>query len=276
MREFQRRVEAPLWRGEAGDGRVLLIHAEQGFGDSIQFCRYAPLVVARGWRVVMEVPGALVRLFAALPDVTCVAAGEALPDYDAQVPMLSLPLAFGTLVESIPAAVPYLQVPAGEVARWGAMLPPAPRRAGLVWAGNPRAFSRVLAEVDQRRSIAPSLLAPLLEVPGWQFVSLQKEGAAWPLVDVMDQVADFADTAALIMSLDLVISVDTAVAHLAAALGKPVWLLNRYDACWRWLRGREDSPWYPTMRLFNQTAAGDWEGVIAKVAGALSHKEPSS
>jgi Flp pilus assembly protein TadD len=274
MRDFPRRVEAPVWRGEAGQGRVLLIHAEQGFGDSLQFCRFAPLAAARGWRVVLEVPGALVRLLGCLPGVTCVAAGAALPAFDAQVPMLSLPLAFGTTVDSIPAITPYLGVPAAEVARWGALLPEG-RRVGLVWAGNPRAFSRVLAEVDQRRSIAPSLLAPLLEVPGWQFISLQKEGAALPVVDVMDQVTDFADTAALIMNLDLVISVDTAVAHLAAALGKPVWLLNRYDACWRWLRGREDSPWYPSLRLFNQAAPGDWDGVVAAVAGAL-RKEAST
>jgi hypothetical protein len=151
-------------------------------------------------------------------------------------------------------------------------MPDGPR-IGLVWAGNSRNHSPALAAVDRRRSIAPERLAPLFDVPRLQFFSLQKGGPAasadFPLTDVMAEMDDFADTAALIANLDLVISVDTAVAHLAAALGKPVWLLDRFDSCWRWLAQRQDSPWYPALRLYHQSHAGDWESVVADVARDL-------
>lgn len=268
----------PQWHGEAAEGRTLLLHAEQGFGDTLQFCRYAELAAARGPRVVMEVQKPLLRLLRDLPGVAlAVARGEALPPFDLQCPMLSMPLALGTTLASIPAKVPYLHADASQVAAWRTRLAAMGgqgRRVGLVWAGSsPATHLPVQATIDHRRSMAPDLLAPLFTVPGVRFFSLQKGGppapAAFGLTDVMDEMADFADTAALIANLDLVISVDTAVAHLAAGLGKPVWLLDRFDPCWRWLTGRRDSPWYPTLRLYRQPRPGDWDAVIAEVTHDL-------
>ena len=267
----------PLWRGEAAEGRTLLIHAEQGFGDTLQFCRYVPLAAAKGLRVILEVPQPLARLLRSLPGVDrLVTCGETLPQFDLHCPMLSMPLALGTTITTIPSDVPYLYADPAQVAAWqtrlAALEKPGPR-IGLVWAGNPRNQLLLLAAVDRRRSIAPDLLAPLFALPGLQFFSLQKDGPAPPehfaLMDFMGEMEDFADTAALIANLDLVISVDTSVAHLAGALGKPVWLLDRFDACWRWLVGRHDSPWYPGLRLFRQPQPGDWTSVLAEVASEL-------
>jgi Tfp pilus assembly protein PilF len=264
----------PQWRGEPAEGRTLLIHAEQGFGDTLQFCRYAPLAAARGLRVILEVPGPLVRLLRSLPGVAqVVATGEALPPFDLQCPMLSLPLAMGTTtLAAIPGSVPYLHADAAQAAAWSARLAAMEKpglRVGLVWAGSSRKDQPAAAAIDRRRSMAPDRLAPLFALPGLHFVSLQKDGPAAPaafrLTDVMEAMGDFADTAALIAVLDLVISVDTAVAHLAAALGKPVWLLDRSDPCWRWLQGRRDSPWYPNLTLFRQPDAGNWDAVIETV-----------
>jgi tetratricopeptide (TPR) repeat protein len=261
----------PQWRGEPAAGFTLLIHAEQGFGDALQFMRYVPMVAARGLRVVLEVPAPLVRLVSGLAGVAqVVAQGGALPDFDLHVPMLSLPLAFATRLETIPAAVPYIRVREDRQARWAAKIAGPGVKVGLVWAGNKRAGMPSLAAIDRRRSLNPALLAPLFEVPGIRWVSLQKDGpAGLPVLDLMGEVRDFADTAALMMGLDLVIAADTAVAHLAGALGRPVWLLNRYDGCWRWLRGRKDSPWYPNMELFTQKRPGDWGGVVSEVVGRL-------
>jgi tetratricopeptide (TPR) repeat protein len=273
--KVRRDFAQPQWIGQPADGQTLLIHAEQGFGDSLQFCRYAPLAAARGLRVIVEVPTPLVRLFDSLPGVDrVIGSGEALPHFDLHCPMLSLPLAFGTTLATIPSALSYLQAPATRVAAWRTRLAAMQRRGrriGLVWAGSPHTNLPVAAAVDRRRSIAPDRLAPLLDLPGLQFFSLQKDHAAAPghLTDFMNEMADFADTAALVANLDLVISVDTAVAHLAASLGKPVWLLDRFDPCWRWLTGRTDSPWYPTLRLFRQPKPGDWDAVIEDVRAAL-------
>jgi TPR repeat/Glycosyltransferase family 9 (heptosyltransferase)/Tetratricopeptide repeat len=267
----------PQWRGEPAEGRTLLIHAEQGLGDTLQFCRYAPLAAAAGLRVILEVPRPLVRLVRGLRGVDrVVVRGEALPAFDLHCPMLSMPLALGTTVETIPGAVPYLHADAAQAAAWqarlGAMANPGPR-IGLVWAGSSRSHSPTGAALDRRRSIAADRLAPLFEQPGPHFFSLQKDGppapAHFPLTDVMHEMGDFADTAALVANLDLMISVDTSVAHLAAALGKPVWLLDRFDPCWRWLIGRRDSPWYPTLRLYRQPHPGDWDSVLAEVARDL-------
>jgi tetratricopeptide (TPR) repeat protein len=255
---------------------TLLIHAEQGLGDTLHFCRYAPLAAARGVKVILEVQPPLVRLLRSLQGIdTVMARGETLPAFDFQAHMLSLPYIFGTVLETIPGATPYLfadpadieamRVRLGQVRKTGL-------RVGLAWAGNSYANLPDMAAVDRRRSLAPEFLAPLFEIPEIDFISLQKGSkapAAFGLTDFMDEMRDFADTAALVENLDLVISVDTSVAHLAGALGKPVWLLNRYDAEWRWLDGRTDSPWYPGMRLFRQAAPGDWAGVIAEVAAAL-------
>jgi hypothetical protein len=202
--------------------------------------------------------------------------GEEVPPFDLHCPMLSLPLALGTTITTIPGATPYLHADVAQAASWqerfAAIANDGPR-IGLAWAGNPGLYLPAKAAVDRRRSLGPEQLARLVETPGMHFFSLQKDGPAapesFPLVDVMDEVGDFADTAALIANLDLVISVDTAVAHLAAALGKPVWLLDRFDTCWRWLTGRGDSPWYPTLRIYRQLQPGDWNSVLAEVTRDL-------
>jgi tetratricopeptide (TPR) repeat protein len=264
MAAAARAFAQPQWRGEPAAGRTLLIHAEQGFGDSIQFCRYATLAAAGGWRVILEAPPTLVRLLRGLDGVAqVIARGDALPAFDLQCPMLSLPLAFGTTLETIPASVPYLHADAAAADTWAGRLGTGALRVGLAWAGSPATIA------DRRRSIPPALLAPLLDVAGVELFSLQKtpDPAADPRIrDVMAEMGDFADTAALVANLDLVIAVDTAVAHLAAALGRPVWLLDRFDPDWRWLLGRQDSPWYPTLRIYRQPAPGDWHNVIAAVA----------
>lgn len=268
----------PQWRGEAAAGQTLLIHAEQGLGDTIQFCRYATLAATRGLRVIVQAQKSLVRLLRSLSGADLVVGiGEELPAFDLQCPMLSMPLAFGTTIETIPGCSPYLHADKAQAAAWQQRLASMPNhglRIGLVWAGAARE-APALAAVDRRRSLAPDRLAILLDLPGFQFFSLQRTGPAMPaefqLTDHMEEMEDFADTAALIVNLDLVISVDTAVAHLTAALGKPVWLLDRFDPCWRWLFGRRDSPWYPTLRLYRQPRPGDWDSVLAEIAGDLRH-----
>lgn len=277
MAHARRDFAQPQWRGGPAEGRTLLIHAEQGLGDTLHFCRYGPLAAARGLRVILEVPGPLARLLHSLPGINqIVARGEVLPPFDLHCPMLSMPLALGTTIATVPNAVPYLHADAAEVAAWGtrlAAMDKPGRRLGLVWAGNSRRHSATGAAFDARRSITLEHLASLLQVPGLHFVSLQKDGPAAPadfgLTNLMGEMADFADTAALIDNLDLIISVDTSVAHLAAALGKPVWLLDRFDPDWRWLLGRRDSPWYPTLTLFRQEQPGDWGAVIERVRAEL-------
>jgi hypothetical protein len=261
----------PLWLGEVGiEGKTILLHAEQGYGDTIQFVRYAPMVAERGTTVVLEVQASLKPLLAGLPGVSAVAGrGEALPPFDLHCPLMSLPLAFKTTVDSMPAAVPYLHAPGDRVEKWCGMLPDAKAlRVGLAWSGSPKHKN------DRNRSIALSRLAPLCMDRTMQFVSLQRDlrGAdAETLGGVPNVFApgaalqDFADTAAVISLLDLVISVDTGVAHLAGALGKPVWILLPFNGEWRWLADRDDSPWYPSARLFRQPKVDDWESVIARV-----------
>ncbi|MDB5400686.1 MAG: hypothetical protein JWQ55_2704 [Rhodopila sp.] len=272
--EAHRDFAQPQWQGQATAGRTLLIHAEQGFGDTLQFCRYASLAAGRGLRVIMEVQRPLVRLLRDLPGVDLVLGhGDELPAFDLHCPMLSMPLALGTTLETIPGAAPYLHADQAGIAAWrtrlAAMANQNPR-VGLVWAGNPRRHSPALAAADRRRSLALDRLAPLFDLRGLHFFGLQKDAPSdLPLTDFMGEMEDFADTAALIANLDLVIAVDTAVAHLSAALGKPVWLLNRFDSCWRWLTGRRDSPWYPGLRLYQQPRPGDWDPVLAEVASDL-------
>jgi hypothetical protein len=269
VRAFSR----PRWNGEAGNGGVLLLHAEQGFGDTLQFCRYAPLAAARGWRVVLEVPQPLVRLMGSLDGVErVVASGDPLPEFDMQCPMMSLPFAFDTELDTIPADIPYLSADHRDVGRWESRLAELGPglRVGLVWAGNARRHSTDLNATDRRRSMDPALLGPLAGVGGVHFFSLQKEGEPpFALHDYMDECTDFADSAALVETLDLVIGVDTSVIHLAGSLGKPVWLLNRYDSCWRWLREGETSAWYPGLRQFRQPLPGAWTPVVEAVCRAL-------
>lgn len=271
-----RQFDRPLWLGDNAEGKTLFIHAEQGYGDTLQFSRYATMAKTRGLTVVMEVQPPLVRLMQSLEGVDqVIGQGNPLPAFDLHCPMLSLPLALGTRVDTIPATVPYLHARQEEVVAWKEKLPPTngALRVGLVWAGSPRPNSPDLAATDRRRSIAPEMLAPLMDVPNTQFFNLQKFGTPAPesfkLLDYMNDCSDFADTAALIANIDLVISVDTAVVHLAGAMGKPVWVLNRFDSCWRWLQKREDSPWYPTLRLFNQPQPRDWTSTVERIRSEL-------
>jgi len=271
MAKVRRGFAQPLWNGEAGGGRTLLIHAEQGLGDTLQFCRYAPLAAAKGFNVVFEAELPLARVLRSLPGIGLVVTrGQETPAFDVHCPALSLPLALGTTLETVPGSLPYLHADAAQSAALGVRVKAAagePLRVGLAWAGNPT------MKADLRRSLSPDRLQPLLDVAGAAFFSLQKDvslSEGSPMIDLMGEMRDFADTAALVDNLDLVISVDTAVAHLAAAMGKPVWLLNRFDSCWRWLLDRRDSPWYPTMRIYRQPVAGDWDAILAEVGGDLS------
>jgi tetratricopeptide (TPR) repeat protein len=268
---WRRDFAQPLWRGDAPlQGRTILLHAEQGFGDAIQFVRYVPLVAAKGARVVLEVPPPLKALLSELAGAALVVGrGEELPAFDCHCPLLSLPLAFKTRLETIPATVPYLSAAQDRVLNWKSRLPQAGlRRVGIAWAGNSN------FKGDQTRSIGLARLAPLLAVAGAQLVSLQKDlrdgdrdilRSNPQIIHLGDAINDFADTAAVMAELDLVISSDTSVAHLAGALGKPVWVLLQYVADWRWLRERSDNPWYPTARLFRQPRIDNWESVVGQV-----------
>jgi Flp pilus assembly protein TadD len=274
------RNRGPPWNGDAPGDRTILLRAEQGLGDTLQFVRYAPAVAALGGRIVLEVQPALVRLCRGLPGIAeVVPAGEAEAEpsvlFDAHCPLMSLPLLFGTTLETMPAAMPYLHADPASAAAWREQLPDAGvLRVGLCWAGARHTDDPGARLIDQRRSLPLAELAPLADIGGVQFISLQKGEAADQLlaspsglavVDPMPRVTDFVDTAAIVAGLDLVISVDTSVAHLAGALGRPVWLLSRYDGCWRWLHGRDGSPWYPTMRLYRQERPFDWTGVVGRL-----------
>ena len=263
----------PRWQGEDIAGKTILLTAEQGLGDSLQFARFAQPIAALGARVILQVQPSLVRLLATIPGVAqTIASDQAPPPFDVHLPLMSVPLVLGTTLDTIPAAMPYLHAP-HAVAQDG-----PGRKIGLVWAGDPRPHDLAANAADQRRSVPLADLNPVLQVPGCRFFSLQmgaarQQTAALPAplrpIDLMADVCDFSDTAARVAGLDLIIAVDTSVAHLAAAMGKPVWLLSRYDGCWRWLADRPDSPWYPTLRLFRQSQPGDWNGVVAQVVRAL-------
>ena len=280
-----RNFGAPFWRGEEPlDGRTLLLHSEQGFGDILQFCRYAPLAAARGARVIVEVEAALVELMRTLPGVSeVVEFGQPLPAFDLHCPMMSLPYAFRTRLDSIPAQTPYLFADPAKIAAWAERLGPGTRpRVGLAWSSGVRPDQPELRSVNGRRNIPLARLERLKGAPV-ELHSLQKgqpaEGefaaldqSAWdgpPIVDWAPLLTDFSQTAALMANLDLIVSVDTSIVHLAGALGRPVWVMARFDACWRWLRDRDDSLWYPTARLFRQTSGGDWDGVLDRVLAAL-------
>jgi tetratricopeptide (TPR) repeat protein len=276
-----RKLRRPLWLGaEPIEGRTLLLHAEQGLGDAIQFVRYAPLLAERGARILLRAAPELKPIFESLEGVQRVlSTGQRLPRYDLHCPLMSLPLACGTTLESVPGGVPYLAAPPDRVAAWRRRLGDAMRpRIGLAWSGNHAHPS------DRQRSLRLERLRPLLQRSGLEIVSLQKEVrdedrealAASGITHLGEELTDFADLAALISLLDLVVSVDTAVAHLAGALARPVWILLPFCPDWRWLLGREDSPWYPTARLFRQTRPGGWEDVIARLGGALGARYAAS
>jgi len=271
-----RNFTQPVWRGGPITGKTILIHSEQGLGDTIQFCRYVPFVTTRGARVTFEVQKTLQGVMAPVVGAgQLVARGSTLPAFDLHCPLVSLPLAFGTRLETIPSSAAYLAAPAQHATTWRSRLEGKPHpRIGLVWSGNPG------HERDNERSIDLREFLPLLDDLGDEitFVSLQKDvrtedaallKARGDVLDYGGALEDFSDTAALISQLDLIISVDTSVAHLAGALGKPVWILLTYFPDWRWLLGRDDSPWYPTARLFRQDSSRTWGGVIARVRRAL-------
>jgi hypothetical protein len=269
----RRPFRAPPWLGnEPVAGKSVLLHAEQGFGDTIQFIRYAPLLASRGAKVICEVQPELQPLLSQLPDITVIASGGMRPAFDLHTPLLSLPLAFKTQVETIPNASPYLAAPAGRVADWRARLPPGRPRAGFVWSGSSTHKN------DANRSIALARMAPLFEDPPLQCFSLQTELREMDratlrglpkLVHLGDDIGDFTDTAAIIALLDVVVAVDTAVAHLAGALGKSVVILLPFAADFRWMRDRDDTPWYPTAKLLRQPAFGDWDGVMIRLCEEL-------
>lgn len=248
------------WQGEDVAGKTVLLHAEQGLGDTIQFVRYIPRVVALGARVILAVQPGLVRLLQ--PCISAdqiVAVGGVLPHFDLYAPLLSLPGLFGTTLDTIPPLLPY------SISR--SPLGCGPMQVGLAWAGNPGFVA------DGSRSIRPDMLGSLADIPGVAFHSLQFGTAEAPpgirFASDLRDAADFADTAARIAGLDLVISVDTAVAHLAGTMSVPVWLLSRFRGCWRWLQDRNDSPWYPGLRVMRQPGPGDWASVIATIQADL-------
>jgi hypothetical protein len=294
------------WTGyEPVRAQTLLLLAEQGLGDTLQFCRYGRLAAEAGARVVLVLPRGLTRLFSAQRWVSqVIESDEPLPTAELHCPMMSLPLAFGTTLETIPyGKEAYLQALPEDVQRWGHWLDERlgvganssrRLRVGVVWNGGFRADQPELWAVNERRNVPLELFARALDIAGIDFVSLQKgdpaesqlrrrEGELWRagrLVNAAAELNDFADTAGLIMNLDVVISVDTSTAHLAGALGKPTWILNRYDTCWRWLLEREDSPWYGSVKLYRQAADRDWKPILDKVAGDLrvraTHRPASS
>jgi tetratricopeptide (TPR) repeat protein len=267
-------LEKPIWSGGDAGGARILVHMEQGYGDMIQFIRLAPLIAARGGKVLVRCPLELKALIEGVAGIDqVISTDELLPAYDFHVPILSLPLLLGISLQNIPAAVPYIKPDQDLVAKWQALVGGSESfRIGLVWQGNRRHKN------DANRSCPLEYFAPLITVPGASFYSLQIEDPlvgpgrlpqGFTLNNLTSHIRDFSDTAAYIANLDLVITVDTAVAHLAGSMGKPVWLLLPFIPDWRWLLDRYDSPWYPTMRLFRQKKAGDWSGVLAETVRAL-------
>jgi Flp pilus assembly protein TadD len=272
----QRNFQQPLWHGEAPiANQSILLHADQGLGDTIQLVRYAAGIAGRGATVHIEVQKELKALLQGVAGAASVfSEGEPLPHFDQHCPLLSVPFAEDTRLETIPAEVPYLTAPADRIDRWRPHFPPQSRlRVGVVWRGNPKHKN------DANRSIAFDAFRAIFDTENCDFVCLQiglnpAESAvisAHPqCVNHTDNIRDFCDTAAIVSHLDLVIAVDTSVAHLVGALGKPIWLMLPFCPDWRWLLDRDDSPWYPTMRLFRQPAVGDWDSVIQSVRSELA------
>jgi tetratricopeptide (TPR) repeat protein len=265
-----RRLAGPEWHGEALAGRRLLVFAEQGLGDTIQFARFLPLLRALGAHVMLACAPSLRTLLGQLP-VEVVAKDTTLPPYDLWIDQMSLPRLLGADAHGIPAAGGYLAADPLRLAAWRGRLPPGPL-VGLVWAGNPEHSN------DARRSMPAASLAPLLACRRARFVSLQvganpDVARRLGLIDCTAALTDFAETAALVSALDLVVAVDTSTAHLAGALGRPTWVVLPYAPDWRWMVGRDDSPWYASMRLFRQRRPGDWSELIGRVVAALAEGE---
>jgi hypothetical protein len=264
----------PEWRGEDLAGKTLLLSAEQGLGDTIQFSRFASVLSGNGARIVLQTQPALALLLARLEGAPVVVPhGAPLPAHDVRCALLSVPSVLGLRQDTIPAPVPYLSADPARIATWRETLASHATgfRIGIAWRGRPSAV------VDQGRSIALREMLALARIPGVRLISLQKDveaeersdlnGAGALVLPGLDDGADaFLDTAAVMASLDLVVTSDTAIAHLAGALGRPVWVALKAVPEWRWLREREDSPWYPTMRLYRQSKAGDWSSVFERIA----------
>ena len=274
FRSRKRNFSQPLWLGEFSlEGKTILLHAEQGLGDTLQFVRYVPMVAALGAHVVLEVQGSLKPLLAQTKGITRILdTEEEHPPFDCHCPLMSLPLAFGTRLDTIPNSGPYLEAPSERIANWKDKLAAGKLRVGVAWSGSEK------HKHDSNRSISFAALAPLLTEPGAKFFSIQREvraGDAAPLssntniVHLGGDLDDFADTAAVISHLDLVVTVDTAVAHLAGAMGKPTWILVPFWADFRWLQHRTDSPWYPTATLFRQPRPNDWPAPIDQIRAEL-------
>jgi Flp pilus assembly protein TadD len=276
LKIFNQQFPQPVWDGGDLNGRTILLRAEQGFGDAIHFCRYVPLVKQRGAKVIFACKPPLVRLMRSLPGYDMLATqGDPLVPFDVHATLMDLPGLMGTTLETVPAQVPYLSADPALIQTWRQRLANVPgKRVGIAWAGARE------HQNDKNRSLDLAALAALAQIAGVSLVSLQVGSAAGDLrgasskmsiINDAAQLTDFAETAALIQNLDLVISVDTSVAHLAGALGKPVWVLLPFIPDWRWMLDREDSPWYPTMRLIRQAQRRDWNAVIDRIVTELKN-----
>jgi hypothetical protein len=260
----------PRWRGEPRHGKTLLIHTEQGLGDTLHFVRFVAAAAATGGPVVLQVQPPLTALLQDSLDVTVISRGEPEPPFELQLPIMSLPYELGTSIETIPGTAPYLTVSPTKAAEWRQRLAPyTGLKVGIVWAGSPGHLH------DHERSLSAGVVLPRLLIPGVQLFSLQKDARANDspvleqlkdtVVDLAPHLTNFAETAAAVSAMDLVISVDTAVAHLAGALGKPTWILLPHILDWRWFYERADTPWYPTARLFRQSRFNDWASVLNRL-----------
>jgi hypothetical protein len=273
VRDCHQEFIRPKWDGSFLEGKTILVYTEQGFGDTIQFARYLPLIKTRGGSIVFACQPELVNLFNGHDYIDTLIEkpkdGYENVSFEVQIPLLSLPGIFNTTVDDIPNAVPYIEPDPENMHAWGSKMEVDKCCVGLVWSSGPS---------DRKRDCDPGVFSPLASIPGVVFCSLQqghsvKSTQGLPvdmeLIDFSNSLQNFSDTAALVAHLDLVITVDTAVAHLAGAMAKPVWTLLPYSPDWRWLLNREDSPWYPTMQLFRQESPGDWIPVVEKVAQKL-------
>ncbi|MBI1398118.1 MAG: tetratricopeptide repeat protein [Betaproteobacteria bacterium] len=279
MVEYRRHYPVPRWQGENPGGLRILVYPEQGFGDILQFVRFVPRLVAAGAHVILEAPGALCRLFGSLEGVELVPMRQALPPFDRHVSIMDLAEYLAPSLEDAGMRAPYLTADPDDVARWRARVSKDHGfKVGIAWSGDPRPDVPDAARIDRKRSLSFDQLRPLAAVEGVSWYSLQlgapaaqarRPGAPLALVDFTSDLHDFADTAALMMALDLVVTVDTSVVHLAGALGRPAWMLSRFDGCWRWMLEGEDSSWYPTVRVFRQGEAGNWAPVLEALSRAL-------
>jgi hypothetical protein len=269
----KRSFDKPQWEGDDPAGKTILIHTEQGLGDSIQFCRYVPMVAKLGARVIFEVPPELFTLMQTLPGVDqLIKKHDPIPAFDVHCPLLSLPKVMGTTLETIPRDIHYLQADPAKIARWREKIKGPQLKVAIAWAGSP------VHTNDVNRSTRLADFAPLAQAGNVTFYSMQKGDAArqathppagMKLIDISADLTDFSETAAAVTCMDLVIAVDTAPVHIAGVIGKSVWVLLAFMPDWRWLLDRSDTPWYPSMRFFRQKALGDWPGAIREAAEAL-------